>query len=374
MMAQRRYIVFVFAMMGEVAGGASNSYSDCVQVASRFSTTVSNGPVANITATTGVNVTCPQLSSVSCPGSMIDGVCVFQQKLCVTCINASPVRIRIQTNGLPRRCTTVPITAQISAVNIDFEVNFNPAVNVNSPNQAPTTAGALSNILCNTSSQSTVPSTSNYVQYSNSLAHQVVAGIAVDGAHVFNVNSANQVDPFYPTGGFSAEGADACISHPGGGGEFHHHTASGCMFDPPQGNVSNCSPVIGCLNNVSNYMIQTFSSYQTLTVIGLAKDGHIMYGPYLSTGARVRSRFDICNGMFHDSIGNYGYFATCTFPYLTGCSGPGNYPSFTPNCTTNPTRSYTKSVYVNSTSSSNEALASVSLLIIQFSFAVLLWR
>lgn len=67
-----------------------------------------------------VNVTCSQMTGVSCPGSMINGACVFQQKLCVTCINSSPVRIRIQTNGLPRKCTVVPVGAAITELCDDF--------------------------------------------------------------------------------------------------------------------------------------------------------------------------------------------------------------------------------------------------------------
>ena len=77
------------------------------------------------------------------------------------------------------------------------------------------------------------------------------------------------------------------------------------------------------------------TTFKNMTVIGIAKDGHVIYGPYLSSGIQVTSGFDICNGMFYDSIGNYGYFATETYPYITGCFGPGNYPTFTPNCTTN---------------------------------------
>ena len=220
------------------------------------------------------------------------------------------------------------------------------------------TAGELSSLLCNTTTHASVPSASAYVQRSSSTAFTPLAGVSVDGVSIFNVNSANQVDPFYPTGGFSAEGADQCLSHPGGGGEFHYHVGSGCPLNPPA-NVSNCSPTIGCLNNVANYSIGMFSSYKTLTVIGIGKDGHIIYGPYLSSGARVTSGFDICNGMFHDSIGNYAYFVTNTYPYITGCFGPGNYPNFKPNCTTNPPASYTKSSYASSSSTSNDAISNV---------------
>jgi len=58
--------------------------------------------------------------------------------------------------------------------------------------------------------------------------------------------------------------------------------------------------------------------------------------------------------MFHDSIGNYGYFATSTYPYITGCFGPGNYPTgVSLNCTTNGPSSWTKSIYaLNQTTNS----------------------
>lgn len=49
--------------------------------------------------------------------------------------------------------------------------------------------------------------------------------------------------------------------------------------------------------------------------------------------------------MFYDSMGNYAYFATRTYPYVVGCFGPGNYPTFLPNCTTNAPAAYNKSIY-----------------------------
>ncbi|CAF1375564.1 unnamed protein product [Didymodactylos carnosus] len=220
----------------------------------------------------------------------------------------------------------VPSFASIAEHNIDFEVNFNPDVSVNAPNQAPSPLSALNNIVCNISNQITVPVSSAYAAMSMFIP--VLAGVAVDGVSILNVNSLNQVDPFYPSGNFTPEGADQCLSHPTGMGEYHYHIASGCMVNPPSGNVDGCTPMIGCANNVANYSLQTFSSYKNLTVIGIAKDGHVIYGPYLSSGAQVTSGFDICNGMFYDSIGNYAYFATTTYPYITGCFGPGNKESY----------------------------------------------
>jgi hypothetical protein len=49
--------------------------------------------------------------------------------------------------------------------------------------------------------------------------------------------------------------------------------------------------------------------------------------------------------MFYNSNGDYAYFATQTFPYITGCFGPGSYPNASVNCSTNAPSSYTKSTY-----------------------------
>ena len=108
-------------------------------------------------------------------------------------------------------------------------------------------------------------------------------------------------------------------------GVYHYHISSGCIVSPPSGNISTCATNTVCGSNIANYSLQSYpSSAKTLTVIGIAKDGHVIYGPYTSSGSQVKSGFDICNGMFYDSIGNYGYFATTTYPYITGCFGPGN--------------------------------------------------
>ena len=206
----------------------------------------------------------------------------------------------------------------------------------------------------------------------NSNQLNVLAGLAVDGIAILNVNSINQVDPFYPTGGFDQEGADQCLSHPTFQGEFHYHVASGCILNPPVGNVTGCSPTIGCANNIANYSIGTFSNYKNLTVIGIAKDGHVIYGPYLSTGYQVTSGFDMCNGMFYDSIGNYGYFVTSTYPYITGCFGPGNYPSFAPNCTTNGVTRYSMSSYASTFVSSANSDSTIYFMSLMLSLIIMI--
>ena len=82
-------LLLLLVIAPSVSSVANNSFADCQRVASRFVTTVRNGPVPDIRNTTGVNVSCAQLNNVSCPGSMINDVCTWQQKLCITCINGS---------------------------------------------------------------------------------------------------------------------------------------------------------------------------------------------------------------------------------------------------------------------------------------------
>ena len=148
-----------------------------------------------------------------------------------------------------------------------------------------------------------------------------MAGLSISNVVILNVNSADNVDPFYPPAGYEQEGIDECLSHPQASGVYHYHVASHCALSP--------------------------SSAKKLTVIGIVNDGHVIYGPYLNNGQLVTSGTDICNGMFYDSNGNYGYFATTKFPYIMSCFGPGNYPSFGPNCTRNGVSSYTMSHYAS---------------------------
>ena len=56
--------------------------------------------------------------------------------------------------------------------------------------------------------------------------------------------------------------------------------------------------------------------------IGLARDGHVIKGPYNEDGELWTCEdIDICNGTYL-SDGSYAYVATSTFPYIVGCWGP----------------------------------------------------
>ena len=77
--------------------------------------------------------------------------------------------------------------------------------------------------------------------------------------------------------------------------------------------------------------------YQKLMVIGLAKDGRLIYGPYKNDGTLWQPcDLDMCNGRVIN--GRYGYAATVFYPYFVGCWGPSNPSTLYPSCTSNPRR------------------------------------
>ena len=68
-------------------------------------------------------------------------------------------------------------------------------------------------------------------------------------------------------------------------------------------------------------------------VIGLAKDGHLILGPYNPETGELWTcdDHDICNGVFL-ADGSYAYVATSTYPYTVGCWGPGPVQTYETKC------------------------------------------
>ena len=307
--------------------------ADCAEIAGKFRSTCASGPVTNILSEQGEAVTCDNTGS--CPGTLSGTTCTWQRKLCVTCSDASgAVRIRIQSNGLPGSCFKTPLQTDLKEFDIDFEVAFNalPTSTVN-----PDTQDAVNTLLCESSTQnSDVPSA--YLFDSKGTASlQGVSGIALDGVVYQNQIGVNGVDPFYPavygsvTDPASAvTKVDLCLGRPGGEGMYNYKSMSPCVAKPGSQEAGECGS--GC-----DVATQSVVGYEKeLTVIGIAKDGHVLYGPYLSGGEKAGGAgLDVCNGavgLLDGDCESYAYFATDTFPYLIGCFGAGNRPSYTPQC------------------------------------------
>ena len=72
-----------------------------------------------------------------------------------------------------------------------------------------------------------------------------------------------------------------------------------------------------------------------LKVVGIAKDGHKILGPFKSDGSLWQPcDVDICNGVIIN--GSYYYAMTNFYPYSIGCWGPATSTgSLALTCTTN---------------------------------------
>lgn len=89
------------------------------------------------------------------------------------------------------------------------------------------------------------------------------------------------------------------------------------LCDDSNSNSCNRSPVLFAAKNFTS----TDLPYEK--EMGLAKDGHIIVGPYNEDGELWScDEHDVCNGVFL-SDNSYAYAMTYTFPYVIGCWGPG---------------------------------------------------
>lgn len=119
-------------------------------------------------------------------------------------------------------------------------------------------------------------------------------------------------------------------------GELHYTYWSPCI-NKRRGVASTlwtpnlCFDSPNCLRDTDEFVKQIKLSGQApafspkkIEVIGLARDGHLMIGPYQGVRNEIWTceTHDICNGAFMDN-GSYVYVATSTYPYLVGCWGPG---------------------------------------------------
>ena len=362
-------IIFLLINLASISAKANNSLDDCRTIAGKF--------------TSNKTVTCYGSQNTTCPVNISNGICVFQHRVLVTCLNSTPIRIHIQSNGLPSFCPNRNSSYQFHEQNIDFTVNFNPDVLVSQPKHNPTTQTELNTIVCNTSSTKSAPDSAGFMNGNNTSSDRI-AGISIDGVPIFNALNYINEDAFYPKTTTSTESVDQCLGRSEKNDTYHYRLGTSCPLDPPDSEITTCDNIPSCHANVTNYSTSMFGSHKSLTIVGIAKDGHIIYGPYTSNGSLITNGFDICNGMFFDSIGNYGYFVTNTFPYIIGCFGPSSYPKdLLPNCTKNPPMFYKKSSYADALSSVNSGsfvdtfnfvfLSTMIIVLINSYFDFILW-
>ena len=121
---------------------------------------------------------------------------------------------------------------------------------------------------------------------------------------------------------------------------MHHHSISPCKKNgvtPFSTTVKpgTCADKTCTLNNFMTTNWNSGTNYGG--VFGIAKDGHVIFGPYNKDGELWGcDDVDACNG-FRLSDGSYGYATTTKFPYVVGCFGPApsNTKGIQPSCKAN---------------------------------------
>ena len=144
--------------------------------------------------------------------------------------------------------------------------------------------------------------------------------IALSGGYIFNGVDAEHLDT-------SAEEAlDQCLSETTEFGRFHYRSWSHCASSdgsaPSDQAPGHCDEA--CAADPTSFAVSQGlgegADYRA--VVGLARDGHLVYGPYNSNGDLWScSEHDICNGAFMED-GSYAYVSTAAFPYVASCWGP----------------------------------------------------
>ena len=124
---------------------------------------------------------------------------------------------------------------------------------------------------------------------------------------------------------------DSCLGMISSNGEYHYSSASNCIigwYDTTKPYVTSGQSCASCFYNMKN----AFLSNRNIKVVGIAKDGRVIYGP-VKTYDKLTETYteytpcllDVCNGRIeevnHEKI--YTYHATNYHPYLPACFGPG---------------------------------------------------
>ena len=134
------------------------------------------------------------------------------------------------------------------------------------------------------------------------------SGIALSGGYIYNSLAAGNLDAIDN----EAVNLDVCLGHPTGFGEFHYHFWSACIKKNEGYWNDSAAPALcresGECTSKTGEFTRTSGAYTAENwdeVIGIARDGHVIIGPYKSDGSTWGCDRDICNGTFID--GQYVY-------------------------------------------------------------------
>lgn len=120
---------------------------------------------------------------------------------------------------------------------------------------------------------------------------------------------------------------DMCLTTTTDDNILAFHTISPCIKSYSHENTPDLCEDDSLCDTKYGQFYTALNAWETTSdhggILGLARDGHPIYGPYNSNGELWEcDEHDVCNGVFF-SNGMYAYVATSTFPYIIGCYGPG---------------------------------------------------
>ena len=266
----------------------TQSLLDCKAVAAQFRNTCQHKdystPARTVNRMTPETFECPGKPRCIPSGRKVGTTCAWERRLCVTCRDVSGVtKIRIQTNNLPDHCVQ---SDSVKAQNFDFEVPFNPKKSHGSWDLRLDSQRKLDSAVC------------RIVKNYDARAKGIVENGAAESAHAMGIaingvafQFANQIkeDPVYPITVLNEQPLDLCLGHnqrDSVSGMYHYHDVSPCINSTflRGRSMSSCADVDECKADVTAWALSGFAAMRTKTVIGIGKDGHVLYGPYDGAG------------------------------------------------------------------------------------------
>ncbi|CDW77974.1 UNKNOWN [Stylonychia lemnae] len=306
----------------------------------------------------------------SCPDGS-SPPCVWKRKMATVCNtdtttssgrlleSSSGAKIRMQTNGLPNHCPEPGASVPKENI-IDFEVSFKNKPrnsqkmnrNLASQDEPVNTSlydgddqNSVNNALCDgswTQAGFLKQIDPEYNEYSGNF--ESIVGIALNGVPIHTGNSEYGSDVFYPKqfGKKVYSGkkisVDKCLGGSEYSGYYHYYAWSPCIL--PSGPSRNsdsdsCNLIPACKDDALAYSLSFMKNQEkTIMVIGVARDGHSILGPYRKDGMLWQPcDVDLCNGL--EIAGIYYYVTTMFHPYTVGCWGPGPKKTVSQECSNN---------------------------------------
>lgn len=337
------HLIVHVAMDSMLIQAYDQSLQDCKAVAAEFRNTCAHGdydtPSASMETMESETIVCKKNRRCIAAGTKWRGDCYWKRKLCVTCRDDNGVtKIRVQSNNLPDHCVS-PTNNKVKAKNFDYEVVFNqkqtPGVLVNEFSTQETLNSAICPIAKRYDKNAL-----GIVEYGDDESSRAM-GFAINGVAFQFANQIGE-DPAAPLTETNEQPLDLCLGHNqknSNSGMYHYHHLTPCLdTDFLSGKtMSECKANTQCNQDKSAWSRSGYASMKYKKVIGIAKFGHVMYGPYNSSEKLWGTDdVDSCNGAWSDD--EFFYVGTAWHPYVIGCQGPANHAQddgLFPQCSAN---------------------------------------